>query len=110
MLSPRMIWIDVFEGRRQLAFPSSRITRLLRLLSWSPGACPALRVDAVEHVASVMVDVAEFAHHAETLRLRLDDARVACSERPVEQSLTRLQPSVTVTSVPGTTHLPPTRF
>ena len=98
MLSPWMIWIDVFEGRRQLAFPSSwkaRLLRLLRLLSRSPGACPALGVDAVEYVASVMVDVTEFAHHTEALRLRLDDTGVARSERPVEQSLTRLQPSVT---------------
>ena len=65
---------------------------LLLLLRWIPGASPALWVDAVQHITSVMVDVAQLTHHTETLSLRLEDSRVTRSERAVDQILTRLQP------------------
>ena len=87
---------DATEARRYLTFPAaSWVTLLLLLLlGWTPGASPALRVDAVEYVTSVMIHVAELSHHVETLRLRFEDTQVARVECPVDQILTRLHSSV----------------
>ena len=103
-LDSPLTWNDDVEAGRQLTFASSWVAGglllvlLLLVVLSSPGARPAFRVDAVEHVASVVVDVAELSHDAEALRLRLDHARVARHVRPLDEVLARLQTSLVITT------------